>query len=129
MLWLLGLSDDYGSDGSVVSQVLSDPSPALAGTASLTAAYHAINSSVGPLATATLQADSRALASGSAGHDSRYADTQAALQKIADRRDRLATEMKAALGAAAAGHPVDTGTRTELIARARNLLWKAEQLG
>jgi hypothetical protein len=129
MLWLLGLSDDYATDGSVVSQVLRDPGPALGATTSLATAYRAINSSVGPLATVTLQADSKALASGSAGSDTTYADTEAALQKIANRRDRLATEMKAALSGAAAGHPVDAGTRADLIARAEALLRKAEKVG
>jgi len=129
MLWLLGLSDDYASDGSVISQVLSDPSSALAGTTSLASAYHAINSSVGPLATVTLLADSKALASGSAGHAGRYADTEAALQKIANRRDRLATQMKAALARAAAGHPVSQGASTELVARAHALLRKAAKVG
>jgi hypothetical protein len=129
MLSLLGLTDDYASDGSVISQVLSNPSPALAGTTSLASAYHAINSSVGPLATVTLLADSKALASGSTGHDGRYADTEAALTKIANRRDALATEMKAALARAAAGHPVGHGTSSDLIDRAKVLLRKADKLG
>ncbi len=129
MLWLLGLGDDYATDGRVVSQVLAHPTPALTGTQALAAAYQRINSSVGPLATTTLIADSRALASGSAGDDSRYADTEAALQKIADRRDRLATEMKAALARAASGHAVSHGTSTALVARADALLRKAERIG
>jgi hypothetical protein len=129
MLWLLGLRDDYTSDGSVISQLLADPTPALTDAAALTAAYQQINSSVGALSTATLQADSQALASGSAGDDTRFADTEAALQKIADRRDRLATEMKDALARAAAGQKLNHGTSTSLIAQARNLLRMADQLG
>jgi hypothetical protein len=129
MLWLLGLRDDYTSDGSVISQLLADPTPALTDAAALTAAYQQVNSSVGALSTATLQADSQALASGSAGDDTRFADTEAALQKIADRRDRLATEMKDALARAAAGQKLNHGTSTSLIAQARNLLRMADQLG
>ncbi len=129
MLWLLGLSDDYTSDGSVISQLLAHPTPAVTDAAPLAAAYQQINSSVGALSTTTLLADSRALASGSAGHDTQYADTEAALQKIADRRDRLATEMKDALAQAAAGHQLNHGTSTSLIAQARNLLRKADQIG
>ena len=71
MLWLLGLHDDYATDGAVVSQVLAHPTASLRATNRLAAAYRAINSSVGPLATATLKADSLALASGSPGHDRR----------------------------------------------------------
>ena len=129
MLWLLGLRDDYTSDGSVISQVLAHPTPALTDAAALAAAYQQINSSVGALSTATLQADSQALASGSASDDTQYADTQAALQKIADRRDRLATEMKDALARAAAGQMLNHGTSTSLIAQARNLLRMADQIG
>jgi hypothetical protein len=129
MLHLLGLRDDYATDGRVVSQVLAHPSAALTETAPLAAAYQQINSSVGALATATLIADSQALASGSPGDDGQYAATKAALTKIANRRDRLATEMKAALAQAAAGQPVSHGRSTELIARARNLLRKARQIG
>jgi hypothetical protein len=129
MLWLLGLRDDYATDGRVVSQVLAHPTPALTRTEALAAAYQRINSSVGPLATTTLIADSRALAGGSATDDGQYADTEAALLKIADRRDRLATQMKAALADAAAGHPVSHGTSTQLVARADALLRKAERIG
>jgi hypothetical protein len=129
MLHLLGLQDDYSTDGQVVSQVLSDPSSALTDAQALGAAYRQINSSVGALATITLQADSQALAGGSPGSDSRYDAVEAALTKIADRRDVLATEMKAALARAAAGHQLSHGESQSLIARADNLLRKAGNIG
>jgi hypothetical protein len=129
MLWLLGLQDDYSTDGHVVSQMLSDPTSALTGVEPLAAAYQAINSSVGPLATSTLLADSRALASGSPGDDTTYDATETALAKIADRRDQLATQMKAALAQAAGGQPVSADTVASLVDRADNLLRKAEKVG
>jgi hypothetical protein len=128
MLHLLGLTDDYQTDGRVISQVLSNPSPALVDAEALGAAYQQINSSVGALATVTLEADSAALASGSSGDDSRYDATEAALTKIADRRDRLATQMKSALAQAAAGRPLRHGEMQSLIARAHDLVRKASRL-
>ncbi|MFZ2015842.1 MAG: hypothetical protein WAV00_18660, partial [Nocardioides sp.] len=128
MLHLLGLHDDYTSDGAVVSQVLAHPSASLRATARLAAAYRAINSSVGPLATATLEADSQALASGSTGHDRHYALTEAALRMIADQRDRLATAMKARLARAAAGLPLSRGGTWSLVSHSRHLLRAADRL-
>ncbi len=129
MLHLLGLSDDYATDGRVISQVLAHPSHALRATEGLARAYQAINSAVGPLATATLIADSRALAGGSPGHDGTYEATEAALTRIADARDALATEMKAELARAAAGHGVGHGRSAYLVVRAHALLHRAERLG
>jgi hypothetical protein len=129
MLHLLGLHDDYATDGRVISQVLSDPSKALTGAQALATAYQQINSSVGALATITLQADSRALAGGSASNDSRYRTVEAELTKIANRRDALATQMKAALARAAAGHQLSHGASQSLIVRARNLVRAASRIG
>ena len=128
MLHLLGLHDDYATDGQVVSQVLSHPSKSQTDVQALGAAYRQINSSVGLLATITLQADSRALASGSATHDRRFAETETALRKIANRRDSLATGMKALLARADAGHKVRHGQVQDLLSRARALLRKAGHL-
>jgi predicted transcriptional regulator len=129
MLHLLGLTDDYPSDGQVITQVLADPSRALTGAEALGSAYRMVNSAVGPLATATLEADSRALASGSAGDDSRYDATEAALTKLVDRRDVLAQKMKAELAAAAAGQVLSHGNSQSLIAQADNLMREADRIG
>ena len=128
LLHLAGLTDDYPSDGAVVSQVLTEPSSALTGTADLASAYQAINSSVGPFATWTLQADSKALAGGSAADDSAFATQQAALSDLLAHRDRVASAMKAALAAAAAGQAPGHGQLTSLLAQARALLRQARGL-
>ena len=129
LMYLAGLHDAYTSDGRVVSEVLARPSRALVGTQALAAAYHAINSSVGPLATITLQADSAALASGSATDDTRFAATEAALTRILHERDALAMQMKTVLDAAARGDDPSHGASRSLIAHADNLLREADRLG
>ncbi|MBN9326300.1 MAG: hypothetical protein BGO38_08460 [Cellulomonas sp. 73-145] len=135
LMYLAGLHDAYTSDGRVISELLSHPSTALVATQGLASAYHAINSSVGPLATLTLKADSAALASGSATDDARYQATEAALTRILRERDALATQMKAVLDAAARGEDRARGpepafgTSRSLTARADNLLREVDRLG
>ena len=128
LMYLAGLHDAYTSDGRVVSELLSDPTPALVDTQQLAAAYHAVNSSVGPLATWTLQADSKALASGSPSDDSRFVATEAALGRILQQRDALAGAMKAALDAAARGDRPSHGVTRSLVVRADVLLRAAARL-
>ena len=129
LLHLVGLTDDYRSDGSVITQALGNVPSALADVASVAAAYRQINSSVGAFGTDTLIADSKALASGSSVDDTRFTTTQAALLDLAGRRDRLAADMKAVLSAAAAGQlPKNRGQIASLLARAQGLLLDAHQL-
>jgi hypothetical protein len=128
MLHLIGLRDDYQTDGHVVSQVLSNPGPALSETAQLAVAYQQLNSAVGQFATDTLIADTAALASGSASNDSSFAWEQRVLSWLVSARDRVATEMKVALASAAAGHQLSHGTVISLSVRARLLLAAAHWL-
>jgi hypothetical protein len=122
LLHLVGLQDDYPTDGRVISQALSTPSKALQRTEDLAAAYQQLNSSVGEFATNTLIADSAALASGSATDDSTFEREQRALQLIAGARDRVAAEMKAVLAKASAGQPTDQGEIRRLQAQAELLI-------
>ncbi|HZC53428.1 MAG TPA: hypothetical protein VE441_13140 [Mycobacterium sp.] len=128
LLHLLGLQDDYQSDGEVISQALTSPGSALTGTAQLAAAYQQINSSVGAFATDTLLADSTALASGSAGDDTRYVAEQQTLATLADHRDQLAALMKATLARAAAGIAPARGELTAELVQAQGLLRQAASL-
>ncbi|HEU5269477.1 MAG TPA: hypothetical protein VFU36_06080, partial [Jatrophihabitans sp.] len=109
LLHLVGLTDDYPTDGRVISQALSHPSNALQSTEELAAAYQQLNSSVGEFATNTLIADSAALASGSASNDAAFQHEQLALSVLANARDRVAARMKDVLIAAAAGHAPSHG--------------------
>jgi hypothetical protein len=128
MLQLLGLSDDYESDGHVITQALLDVPPALAATEDLAAGYDQIESSVGQFGTDTLIADTKALASGSASDDSAYATEQATLLQLADDRDTAAQQMKHTLNAAAAGNMPNHGQITSGLAHVRELLRRADQL-
>jgi hypothetical protein len=128
LLHLAGLTDDYQSDGRVISQVLNTPASALRDTEALAVAYQQINSSVGQFATDTMIADSAALASGSANNDSAYISEQARLRHLADNRDKLAGEIKVVLTQAAEGQAPSHGTVTSEIARANALLKQAHQL-
>jgi hypothetical protein len=101
MLSLVGLSDDYQTDGRVVTQILRHAPRALKNTTDLAACYKQLNSAVGEFGTDTLIADTRALASGSAGSDPQFGATEARLTRLADRRDALSTRIKSALSAAA----------------------------
>ena len=128
LLHLAGLSDDYQSDGHVITQALSAVPSALAATAGLAAGYDQINSSVGEFATDTLIADTKALASGSSSDDSAYATEQATLLQLADDRDQAAQQIKDTLSAAAAGHMPSRGQVTSGLAHVRELLRRAAQL-
>jgi hypothetical protein len=128
LLHLVGLHDDYRSDGRVISQVLAQPSRSLRATEELAAAYQQLNSSVGAFATDTLIADSAALASGSAGDDTAYKIEQAQLRPLANARDALAGTIKALLASAADGQTLPPGAVTAALARTKALLGRAHRL-
>ncbi|HXK21760.1 MAG TPA: hypothetical protein VMS55_03690, partial [Myxococcota bacterium] len=60
MLSLLGLKDDYQTDGRVITEILDEVPLALHGTESLAACYKQLNGGVGEFATNTLLAESAA---------------------------------------------------------------------
>jgi hypothetical protein len=128
MLYLLGLTDDYLSDGHVVTQALSSVPNALAATAELAAGYDQINSSVGQFATDTLIADSKALAGGSASDDSAYAAEQETLQQLAADRDNAAAKIKQTLADAAAGKRVTNGDIQSGLSHVKEILMRAHRL-
>jgi hypothetical protein len=128
MLFLTGLTDDYQSDGHVITQALTSVPPALAATAELATGYDQINSSVGQFATDTLIADTKALASGSSSGDSAYAGEQSTLGQLADDRDAAATTIKKVLSDAAAGHMANRGQIQSGLALVKELLNRASKL-
>jgi hypothetical protein len=128
MLYLLGLTDDYQSDGHVITQALANVPDALAATEDLAAGYDQINSSVGQLATDTLLADTKALASGSAADDSAFAAEQDALEGIANSRDAAARRIKQVLSDAAAGKMPSHGDITGGLNQVDELLKRAAKL-
>jgi hypothetical protein len=103
LLWLAGLQDSYVDDGRVLTEILTDPNDAIAGSnyTDLAACYKQLNAGVGELATNTLIADTRALKSGSGGGDGLFTSTQTRLRKLLAQRDALATRIKDGLFQAA----------------------------
>jgi hypothetical protein len=129
MLHLVGLTDDYQTDGHVITQALTWVSAPLAETAELAAGYDQINSSVGQFATDTLIADTKALASGSGTDDSAFNAEQKALKALADDRDTLAADIKVMLANAAAGQaPKNHGAVQSTMSHVKNLLKSADRL-
>jgi hypothetical protein len=128
LLQLVGLRDDYPSDGRVISQVLERPSRALRAVEGLAADYQQVNSSVGRFATNTLIADSAALASGSATNDSKFTYEQRVLRRLAVARDRAASRMKQLLAEASAGDAPSSRDVGSARAGARALLKASDVL-
>jgi hypothetical protein len=125
MLYLLGLKDDYRSDGHVIAQALDKVPRGLASKEELAAAYDQIESSVGQFATDTLIADTKALASGSSSDDSAYQAEQSTLAQLADDRDALVAKIKKVLNR---GHGVKHGEVRKYLAHANDLLQRAAAL-
>jgi hypothetical protein len=100
LLSLVGLHDDYLSDGAVLTGILTGHHDQ--GVADLADAYHQLNSSVGAFATDTLKADTAALASSSTG-DATFTNTESRLTQLADQRDALAGQIKKTLAQAEFG--------------------------
>jgi hypothetical protein len=129
MLYLTGLKDDYQTDGHVITQALTWVPGPLALTAELAAGYDQINSSVGQLATDTLIADTKALASGSGTDDTAFIAEQTALKELADDRDAVAAQIKVLLSNAAAGQaPKNHGALVSSMAHVKELLNRAHNL-
>jgi hypothetical protein len=128
MLYLVGLTDDYLSDGHVITQALATVPAALKATEDLAKGYDQINSSVGRFATDTLIADTQALASGSSADDSAFAAEQETLAELADDRDNATATIKRTLSDAAAGHMPNHGEITSGLAHVKELLKRASTL-
>jgi hypothetical protein len=126
LLSLVGLHDDYLSDGAVLTDIMKGQRDKE--VADLAATYRQLNSSVGAFATDTLKADSAALASSSPGDDT-FVRTEARLAQLADQRDALAERIKKTLDQAEFGHgqPSSVEVGVEL-AQARVLLAEAHAL-
>ena len=102
ILYLAGLTDDYQTDGRVITEILTNPNDALSapGVADLGACYKQLNSSVGQFGTDTLIASTAAIESNSPA-DHVYLTTDGALRGLEVARDHLAGQIKAELSAAA----------------------------
>jgi hypothetical protein len=134
MLALVGLADDYGHDGRVVTQVLKEDMipqalrPHLAVAEQLGDTYKQLNAAFGTFAMDTLKASTRALASNDAG-DATYSSIEGQIQSLTSQRDALASQIKAALdGAAFGGQKLDKQQAQGWIDQANALLAQAHAL-
>jgi len=116
-MYLLGLRDDYEHDGRVITQILTNPNPALSGQGvnELGDCYKQLNSSVGEFGTATLQAATKAIEGSSPG-DRVYQQTDQALSVLEARRDALAGTIKGELEAAAFSNAPISGALGQTVA-------------
>jgi hypothetical protein len=134
MIALLGLRDDYASDGRVLGEIF-DPSalPAAMRThrgleLRLGRFYTAIEAPVGPFGLATLRLSTVGLAS-SGPHDLVYGKIETILANLGAERDSIAGQMqRMLLGAEFRGRPVAVARARSLIRQAASLLAEARLL-
>jgi len=123
MLYLVGLRDDFLSDGRVLTEDLTNVGVNLAGSAMtrLGQSYKQLNASVGRFGTDTLIAATHGIES--AGfHDIGYTVMVRLLSSLATQRDALAAQIKTVLDQAEfAGRPISSGTAYSLTARSEAL--------
>ena len=132
LLALLGLRDDYGHDGRVLTSALrSDATPSAlrshsAALRELAADYEQLNASFGDFALTTLKASTTAI---KATDDATYDRIENAIAALTARRDALAGRIKAQLGAAAFdGRRVDARLARSEAAQARRIIADAHAL-
>ncbi len=128
IMYLLGLRDDYEHDGRVITQVLADPNRALSalGVTGLGECYKQLNSSVGKFGAYTLQADTNAVESSTAG-DYLFRSVDAQLRGLEFARDHLAELIKGELEGAEFQNRLIFGIRIQAGA-CRALLHAAHKL-
>jgi hypothetical protein len=133
LMALLGLKDDYTHEGRVLTPIISPRSvpPTAAGPLyeQLAEAYTAIEQPVGPFGLATLAASTKAIASGTAGNDTVYEQTESQIAQLGGRRDQVGAAMIGLLeGAAFGGQPIPLLRAVGLIAEAYALIGQANHL-
>ncbi len=129
MLYLVGLHDDYISDGRVLTEDLTKVSDNLGSDAvtELGQSYKQLNASVGRFGTSTLIAATQGIET-SAVNDASYLAMVSRLSDLATKRDALATEIKGALDGAEFGHrPISHRMARSLTMRSEALLQLADQ--
>jgi hypothetical protein len=136
MLALVGLKNDYGPDGRVLTEFTRhDALPKglrekRRPLTELGLVYKEINAPFGPLSFDVLAASTRALASGSAADDATYGAISDRIASLTDQRDALAGQMRDVLNNAAFGGPqASTSQIQSLILQGNSLLMQADQLG
>ena len=135
MLTLLGLKDDYQTDGRAVVEPLFDwavPRTLRAHRETLLrldATYKQLMAPFGAFGMNTLKASTTALASGSSTDDSTYTRIEGQIKDLTDARNALATEIRTGLNAAEfSGQALNEQVAKGWIARGEDLLSRAAAL-
>lgn len=135
MLCLTGLTDDYISDGRVLTEDLVEGAlpkslqQARGDFQRLASLYKQITAPVGELGYGALQVSTVALASGSDADDSQYTTLEGSLNQLTAQRDALAAQIKSVLDAAEFhGVRLDNPTANQLALQAQQLLSQMSQL-
>jgi len=135
MLTLLGLKDDYQTDGRAVVEPLFDwavPQTLRAHQETLLrlgAVYKQLTASFGSFAMYTLVASTKALASGSSTDDSTYTTIEGKIADLTTQRDALMAEIRTGLNNAEfAGQALNEQQAKGWIASAQSLIDQAKAL-
>ena len=135
MLTLLGLKDDYQTDGRAVVEPLFDwavPQTLRAHQETLLrlgAVYKQLTASFGSFAMYTLVASTKALASGSSTDDSTYTTTEGKIADLTTQRDALMAQIRTGLNNAQfAGQALNEQQAKGWIASAQSLIDQAKAL-
>ncbi len=115
LMTLLGLQDDYESDGRPIAEITTTGAPAA--VLALGTAYKQLVAPFGRFGLATLRYDTRAIATDTAA-DAAYQGAVAKLNALLTRRDALVPQLRAALGT---GDAALTAQANALIADAEAL--------
>ena len=133
VLTLLGLKDDYQTDGRAVTEITNENAlpvslrvhhPSLERLGDV---YKQLTASFGSFAMDTLVVSTRALASNDAG-DATYASLESQIQSLTNQRDALAAEIRAGLNNAETGTKLDENQIKDWIRAANALLAQAHAL-
>jgi hypothetical protein len=134
ILSLVGLKDDYGHDGRLLTQDLTGYAVPAAIKKSggsfgqLADAYKQLNAPFGTFAMNTLKASTHALASNDSG-DSTYKSIEGQIESLTSQRDVLAEHIKAALdGATFDKQPLNSAQVQSWLAQAQSLQSQAATL-
>jgi hypothetical protein len=135
MMTLLGLKDDYQTDGRAVVEPLFDwavPQTLRAHRETLLRlgeAYKQLTASFGSFAMYTLVASTKALASGSSTDDSKYTTIEGKIADLTTQRDALMAQIRTGLNNAQfAGQALNEQQATGWTASAQSLIDKAKAL-
>ena len=135
MLTLLGLKDDYETDGRAVLKPLYDwavPQTLIAHRETLLRlgdVYKQLTAPFGTFAMQTLRASTTALASGSSTDDSKYTAIESRIADLTSQRDALAAQIRSAFNAAEVGaRPLNEQRAKAWIDQAQSLIDAATAL-